>query len=85
VPFQISQLRNLGPGHSDTAYCVLSDTPNLLAMTVVAPGVRFSALAIFLTPAFCFASVLSVFRSSFDQERRTVFFAFLATRRSFNR
>jgi hypothetical protein len=57
---------------------VLSDTPNLLAMTVVAPGVRFNAFAIFLTPTFCFAIGFIVRTSSFDHERRTVFFAFLA-------
>ena len=36
---------------------VLSDISNicLCAFTVVAPGVRFNAFAIFLAPAFCFA------------------------------
>ena len=39
---------------------VLSDTYNICiccicAFTVVAPGVRFNAFAIFLAPAFCFA------------------------------
>ena len=36
---------------------VLSDTSNICicAFTVVAPGVRFNAFAIFLAPAFCFA------------------------------
>ncbi len=36
---------------------VLSDTSNIwiCAFTVVAPGARFNAFAIFLAPAFCFA------------------------------
>ena len=36
---------------------VLSDTSNICicAFTVVAPGVRFNAFAIFLAPTFCFA------------------------------
>ena len=38
---------------------VSSDTPNFAAFTPVAPGVRFNALAIFLTPIFCFASGLT--------------------------
>lgn len=60
------------------AYCVLSETPSNDALTVVAPGVRFSVFEIFLTPAFCFASDLSVFTSSRVHSRRTVFF-FLAS------
>lgn len=55
-------------------YCVLSDTPRTNALTAVAPGVRFNVFAIFVTPAFCFASDLSVFTSSFVHARRTVFF-----------
>lgn len=51
-----------------------SETPNNDALTIVAPGVRFSVFEIFLTPAFCFASDLSVFTSSFVHSRRTVFF-----------
>ncbi|WP_346015843.1 hypothetical protein [Bradyrhizobium sp. 180] len=47
-------------------------------MTIVAPVVRFSAFAILVTPAFCFASDFSNFKSSFDHARRTVFFVFLA-------
>jgi hypothetical protein len=41
---------------------VLSDTSNICmcAFTVVAPGVRFNAFAIFLAPAFCFAKKLSM-------------------------
>jgi hypothetical protein len=37
---------------------VLSDTSNICvcAFTVVVPGVRFNAFAIFLAPAFCFAT-----------------------------
>jgi len=35
---------------------VSSDTPSFAAFTPVAPGVRFNALAIFLTPILCFAS-----------------------------
>jgi|SRR5258708_7353015 hypothetical protein len=39
---------------------VSSDTPSFAAFTPVAPGVRFNALAIFLTPIFCFASGLTL-------------------------
>lgn len=44
----------------------------------VAPGVRFSARAIFLPPAFFFASDFSVFRSSSVHSRRTAFFSLAA-------
>src|SRR5579863_10246938 len=56
---------------------MLSDMPSFCALTVVAPGVRFSALAIFLTPCFCFAIDFKVRTSLFVQARRTTFF-FLA-------
>ncbi len=39
---------------------VSSDTPSFAAFTPVARGVRFNALAIFLTPIFCFASGLTL-------------------------
>src|ERR1700723_3490140 len=44
---------------------------------VVAPGERFNALAIFLTPALAFAIDFKVRRSSFVHKRRTTLF-FLA-------
>src|ERR1700687_2952347 len=58
---------------------VSSDTPSFAAFTPVAPGVRFNALAIFLTPIFCFASDFNS-RTSFLVHSRltTFFFAFLA-------
>jgi hypothetical protein len=58
---------------------VSSDTPSFAAFTPVAPGVRFNALAIFLTPIFCFASDFNS-RTSFLVRSRltTFFFAFLA-------
>jgi len=47
-----------------------SDTSNICmcAFTVVAPGVRFNAFAIFLAPAFCFAS--HGCRTEHDNEKR---------------
>jgi hypothetical protein len=56
---------------------VLRDTPRFAAMTLVAPGVRFNALAILVTPALDFAIVFKVRMSSFDHARRITFF-FLA-------
>jgi hypothetical protein len=58
---------------------VSSDTPSFAAFTPVAPGVRFNALAIFLTPILCFASDFNS-RTSFLVHSRltTVCFAFLA-------
>src|SRR6202022_4689035 len=58
---------------------VSSDTPSFAAFTPVAPGVRFNAFAIFLTPIFCFASDFNS-RTSFLVHSRltTFFFAFLA-------
>jgi hypothetical protein len=58
---------------------VSSDTPSFAAFTPVAPGVRFNALAIFLTPIFCFASDFNS-RTSFLVHSRltTFFFAILA-------
>jgi hypothetical protein len=61
---------------------MLRDTPRLPAMTVVAPGVRFNALAILVTPFFSLAIVFNVRTSSFDHARRTTFF-FLANFDSF--
>jgi hypothetical protein len=43
---------------------------------VVAPGVRFNALAILATPDFAFAIVFIVRTSSFVHARRTTFLAF---------
>jgi hypothetical protein len=45
-------------------------------MTLVAPEVRFNALAIFVTPDFPLAIVFIVRTSSFVHARRTTFFAF---------
>jgi hypothetical protein len=53
---------------------MLREIPSLPALTVVAPGERFNAFAIFLTPAFAFAIDLNVRRSSFVHERRITFF-----------
>jgi hypothetical protein len=52
------------------------ETPSFAAITLVAPGVRFSAFAIFVTPDFPLAIVFIVRTSSFVQARRTTFFAF---------
>jgi hypothetical protein len=52
-----------------------NDTPNFAAMTVVAPGVRFSAFAILMTPDLALAIVFIVRISSFVHARRTIFFA----------
>ena len=55
-------------------YVVLSEIPKAHAFAAVAPGVRFSFLAILATPALCFASALRVRTSSFVQSRRTAAF-----------
>jgi hypothetical protein len=44
---------------------------------VVAPGVRFKAFAILLTPAFDLAIAFNVLTSSFDHPRRVSFFFFM--------
>ena len=59
---------------------VLRDTPSFAAITVVAPTVRFNALAILAAPFLSFAIVFNVRISSFDHARRTTFF-FLAKSR----
>jgi hypothetical protein len=51
------------------------DTPSLVAMAEVAPGVLLSAFAIFLTPALAFAIVFICFTSSLVHARRTIFLA----------
>ena len=56
---------------------ILNDISRFAAITLVAPMVRFNALAIFLTPRLSFAIVFKVRRSSFDQARRTTFFFFI--------
>jgi hypothetical protein len=56
---------------------MLNDTPRFAAMTAVAPGERFNALAIFLTPRLSFAIDFKSFRSFLDHARRIAFF-FLA-------
>jgi hypothetical protein len=56
-------------------------TPSKLALTVTAPGVRFKALEIFKVPTLVRAIVFKVRKSSLDQVRRAVVFAFLAIRR----
>jgi hypothetical protein len=58
-------------------YRVLSDTPCFAAITLVAPTVRFNALAIFLTPCLSRAIDFNNRKSSLVQRRRTTFF-FLA-------
>ena len=51
------------------------DTPSFAAITLVAPGVRFSVFEIFVTPAFDLAIVFICLMSSLLQARRTIFFA----------
>jgi len=51
-------------------YRIDSDTPNVVALTAVAAGVRFSDLAMRTTPDFAFAIVFSVRTSSFVHARR---------------
>ena len=53
-----------------------NDTPSFAAITLVAPGVRFSAFAILVTPDLALAIVFIVLISSFVHARRTTFFAF---------
>jgi hypothetical protein len=53
---------------------MLRETPRFAAIAVVAPGVRFNALAILATPFFSLAIVFNVRTSSFDHARRTTFF-----------
>jgi hypothetical protein len=45
---------------------VLKDTPRFAAITLVAPMIRFNALAIFLTPFFSLAIVFSRHVGSLD-------------------
>ena len=52
------------------------ETPSFAAITLVAPGVRFNAFAILVTPDFAFAIVFIVRTSSFVHARRTTFLAF---------
>jgi len=56
---------------------MLNDIPRFAAITLVAAGERFNALAIFLTPRFSRAIVFNVRMSSFDHARRTTFFFFI--------
>jgi hypothetical protein len=56
---------------------VFKDIPRFAAITLVAPGERFNALAIFLTPSLSRAIAFKVRRSSFDHARRTTFFFFI--------
>jgi hypothetical protein len=56
---------------------VSSDTLSIDALAIVAAFVRFNALDILFAPALAFAIVFNVRTSSFDHERRTIFF-FLA-------
>ena len=60
------------------ALCLLqirvdNDTPSFAAITCVAPGVRFSDLAIFVTPALALAIVFICRTSSLVHSRRTIF------------
>ena len=52
-----------------------SETPSFVAIAAVAPGVLFSDLDIFLTPALAFAIVFICRTSSFVHSRRTIFLA----------
>jgi hypothetical protein len=63
-------LRRVGQSRID------KDTPSLAAITVVAPGVRFNAFAIFVTPSFAFAIVFIWRFSPAVHARRTLFLAF---------
>jgi hypothetical protein len=53
---------------------VSSDTPNMCALTAVAPIVRFNALDIFVTPTFLFANDFSSRTSDGVHARLTDFF-----------
>ena len=55
-----------------------SDTPSFAAITCVAPGVRFSDFAIFLTPVLAFAMAFICRTSSLVHSRRMIFFLVLA-------
>ena len=57
---------------------VLKDIRRFAAITLVAPGERFNALAILVTPALAFAIVFNVRTSSFDHARRITFFFFIS-------
>jgi hypothetical protein len=57
---------------------ILSEIPCFTAMTEVAPGVRFKALAIFATPRRSFAIDFMIFRSSLDHARRITFLFLVA-------
>ena len=70
VRIQSPALRRVGQSRIDR------DTPSLAAITVVAPGVRFNAFAIFVTPSFAFAIVFIWRFSPAVHLRRTLFLAF---------
>ena len=55
---------------------VLNDTPRFAAITLVAPGERFNALAIFVTPCLSLAIDFNNRRSSLVHVRRIRFFFF---------
>jgi len=55
-----------------------SDTPSFAAITCVAPGVRFSDFAIFLTPVLAFAMAFICRTSSLVHSRRMIFLVVLA-------
>ena len=65
----------LWPVLETARYRIDSDTPNAVALTAVAAGVRFSDLAMRFFPAFAFAIVFSVRTSSFVHARRVIFLA----------
>src|SRR5216684_8744887 len=54
----------------------LNDTPRLAAITLVAPGERFNAFAIFVTPCLSLAIDFNNLRSSLVHDRRIRFFFF---------
>jgi hypothetical protein len=68
----------LAATEASPALCLLqirvdNDTPSFAAITCVAPGVRFSNLAIFVTPALALAIVFICRTSSLVHSRRTIF------------
>jgi hypothetical protein len=60
-------------------YLILNEMPRFAAITLVAPTVRFSALAILLAPFLSFAIVFNNRTSFLVQRRKATFFFLLAT------
>ena len=72
----VSQIRSTSAVAAFDYARIDNETPSFAAITLVAPGVRLSALAILMTPDFPLAIVFIIRMSSFVQARRTTFFAF---------